>query len=262
MKQQEGVQMETQVNDHLVLISGKSATGKSSCLRNIRNQDKWIYLNCEAGKRLPFRNKFRTMNITDPMQVYNVFEQAEQHAEIEGIIVDSITYLMDMFEAVYVNNAADTRKAWGNYSTYFKNLMQLYVAKSSKKVLMTAHTLDQLNETEMVVETKVPVKGALKNQGIESYFSIVIASKKMPVSEAEKITNSLLNITPQEKAMGAKYVFQTLITGKTTNDRIRGPMGLFEIEETFIDNDIQLVLDRLEEYYGPQTEHAPLSAAN
>lgn len=249
--------METTTNDHLVLISGKSASGKSACLRNIRNQENWIYLNCEAGKRLPMKNGFRTMNITDPMQVYDIFTQAEQHAQIEGIIVDSITYLMDMYEAVYVNNAADSRKAWGNYALFFKNLMQLYVAKSTKKVLMTAHTLDQLNETEMIVETKVPVKGALKNQGIESYFSTVLATKKIPLSEAEKNPNSMLHISEQNKAMKVKYVFQTQITGSTVNDRIRGPMGLFELNEVYIDNDIQLVLDRLEEYYGPaQTTQA------
>lgn len=243
--------MTQDTNDLLVLIAGKSASGKSACLRNIKNQDKWIYLNCEAGKRLPMKNQFRTMNITDPMQVYDIFGQAEEHPEIEGIIIDSITYLMDMYEAMYVNTAADSRKAWGNFSLFFKNLMQVYVAKSTKKVLMTAHTLDQLNETEMVVETKVPVKGALKNQGIESYFSIVLATKKIPLSEAEKHPNSLMHISPQNKAMKAKYVFQTQITGDTTNERIRGPMGLFELDEVYIDNDIQLVLDRLEQYYAP-----------
>lgn len=243
--------METVINDHLVLISGKSATGKSACLRNIKNQENWIYLNCEAGKRLPMKNKFRAMNITDPMQVYQVFEEAEKHPEVEGIIVDSITYLMDMYESLYVATAADTRKAWGNFAKYFKDLMQVYVSRSTKKVLMTAHTLDQLNETEMIVETKVPVKGALKNQGIESYFSIVISTKKIPLSEAEKHSNGLLHISPQNQAMKCKYVFQTQIDGNTVNERIRGPMGLFELDELYIDNDIQLVLDRLEEYYGP-----------
>ena len=50
----------TQVNDHLVLISGKSATGKSMCLRNLSNV---LYLNCEAGKKLPFKpNNFKEVS--------------------------------------------------------------------------------------------------------------------------------------------------------------------------------------------------------
>ena len=38
-----------QVNDQLVLISGESGTGKSASLMNLKNQESWIYLNCEAG---------------------------------------------------------------------------------------------------------------------------------------------------------------------------------------------------------------------
>lgn len=55
---------EVAVNDQLVLIMGESGTGKSASLRNIPNQERWLYLNCEAGKRLPFRNKFQTHTIT------------------------------------------------------------------------------------------------------------------------------------------------------------------------------------------------------
>lgn len=245
-----------QINDHLVLIAGKSATGKSASLRGLQNQDEWIYLGCEAGKRLPFKNNFRTMNITDPMQVFNVFEQAEAAPKIRGIIIDSVTYLMDMYESVHVITAKDSRSAWGNYAQYWKTLMQNYVARSSKKVIMIAHTLDQLNESEMIVETKVPIKGALKNQGLESYFSTVIATKKVPLSALDDYKNDLLHITPQDEAFKLKYVFQTLLTKDTVNDRIRGPMGLFEQHETFIDNDIQLVLNRLAEYYGDNSQAA------
>ena len=44
--------------------------------------------------------------------------------------------------------------------------MQQYVASSTKKVIFIAHTSDTMNESEMVMETKVPVKGSLKNNGI------------------------------------------------------------------------------------------------
>ena len=44
--------------------------------------------------------------------------------------------------------------------------MQQYVAKSTKNAIFIAHTADSVNESEMVLETKVPVKGSLKNNGI------------------------------------------------------------------------------------------------
>lgn len=238
-----------QVNDHLVLLCGKSAAGKSTSLMGLDNPEGVMYLNCESGKKLPFRSKFKEFIITDPLQVYEAFTVAESKPEIHTIVVDSLTYLLDMYESVYVNGSANTMKAWGDFSQYFKNLMQQYVAKSSKNVVFTAHTLDNLNESEMVMETKVPVKGSLKNNGIESFFSVVITAKKMTLKALKDYSNTLLTITPEEEALGLKYVFQTKITKETVNERLRGPMGMFETKETFIDNNLQLVFNRLREYY-------------
>jgi RNase adaptor protein for sRNA GlmZ degradation len=36
-------------NDHLVLIGGKSAAGKSASLMKLENPEGVLYLNCEAG---------------------------------------------------------------------------------------------------------------------------------------------------------------------------------------------------------------------
>ena len=236
-------------NDDLVLVCGKSASGKSMCLRGLKNHEGVMYLNCESGKRLPFKANFQQFTITDPMQIYEAFEHAESKDDVHTIVVDSLTYLMDMYESVYVLPSSNTMKAWSDFAQYFKNLMQNYVAKSSKNVIFTAHTLDNLNEAEMVMETKVPVKGSLKNNGIESYFSVVIAAKKVPVKTLDNYSNDLLTITDQEKNLGLKYVFQTQLTKETVNERLRGPMDLFSEQETFIDNNIQLVLDRLHDYY-------------
>jgi len=237
------------VNDHLVLLGGKSATGKSASLMGLKNPEGVLYLNCEAGKRLPFKAKFIQKTVTDPLQIYEAFDWAESQAQIHTIVVDSLTYLLDMYESMYVYGSSDGQKAWGDFFQYFKGLMQQKVAASTKRVIFTAHTVDQINNTEMVMETKVPVKGATKNNGIESYFSVVIASKKVSLKALEGYKSSLLTITPEEEALGFKYVFQTKITKDTVNERLRGPMGLFDTKETFIDNNIQLVLDRLKEYY-------------
>lgn len=128
--------------------------------------------------------------------------------------------------------------------------MQQYVAKSTKNVVFIAHTLDTLNEAEQVRETKVPVKGSLKNNGIESYFTCVIGAKKRQLRDLEKYGSDLLNITDEEEALGFKYVFQTKLTKDTVNERLRGPLGLWDTKETFIDNNMQTVFDRLREYYG------------
>ncbi len=237
------------VNDNLVLIAGKSATGKSACLAGLQNPEGVMYLNCEAGKKLPFRAKFKQFTITDPLQVYEAFDAAENMPDVHTIVVDTLTYLLDMYESLYVYNAANGQKAWGDFAQYFRNLMQTYVAKSTKNVIFLAHTSDTLNEAEMVMETKVPVKGATKNNGIESYFSLVIATKKVPLKTLKDYQSDLLNITPEEQALGFKYVFQTKLTKETVGERLRGPLGMFDTQETFIDNNAQLVMNRLHEYY-------------
>lgn len=244
------------INDKLILVGGKSAAGKSASLMGLRNPEGVMYLNCEAGKKLPFKANFMKgpdgrpgFIITDPLQVYEAFDVAESKSDVHTIVVDTQTYLMEMYESLYVNGSTNTMAAWGNYAQYYKALMQQYVAKSTKNCIFLAHTADTLNEGEMVMETKVPVKGSLKNNGIESYFSIVIAAKKVNLKVLANYKSDLLTITPEEEALGFKYVFQCKLTKESVNERLRGPLGLFSTQETYIDNNMQLVLDRLNSYY-------------
>jgi hypothetical protein len=236
-------------NDHLVLICGQSAGGKSASLRNIKDPEGVMYLGCESGKKLPFPAKFQQYVITDPLQIYQGFDAAETKPEIHTIVIDSITFLMDMYESVYVLNATNGMSAWQDYQQFFKKLMQNYVAKSTKNVIFTAHVLSTLNETDMVLETKVPIKGALKNNGLESFFSTIIMARKVDITKLKDQVSSMLNITEEEEMLGFKYVFQTKLTKETVHSRIRSSMGMWETGQTFIDNDAQMLMDKLHDYY-------------
>ena len=243
--------MTVHTNDHLILISGKSATGKSASLMAITDPEGVMYLNCENGKKLPFKTKFKELVITDPTMVYQAMTEAETMPDVHTIVIDTLTYLMDLFESTKVLTAADTMKAWGQYAQYMKVMMSQVVANSSKNVVFLAHTSDVLNEAEMINETIVKVKGSLMNQGIESYFTNVISTKKIPLSKlTDKFAKSeLYTVTPEDEANGFKYVFQTRLTKETVNERIRAPMGMWELNETYIDNNLQSVIDRLHTYY-------------
>lgn len=127
--------------------------------------------------------------------------------------------------------------------------MQDKVIKFGKPVIFTAHTLKVLNENTGEFEVSVPIKGALKNNGIEAYFSTIVAAKKVPLKDLKDFKNDLLHIEPEDEAVGFKYVFQTKITKQTTGERIRSPMGLFSRDETYMDNDAQILLDHLNKFY-------------
>lgn len=237
------------INDQLVLVCGPSASGKSASLRNLKHPEKVMYLNCEAGKRLPFRAKFKyNLTITNPHQLDQAFAKAEEDSDIEVIVIDTLTFLLDMYVSKFVKPATDGRKAWGDFAEYFRHVMQDLVANSTKIVIFMAHTLTKLNESEMVMETSVPVSGSLKNNGIEAWFSTVISTLKVKINDDLK-EHDLLKFSEREKAVGYAHVFQTQITKDTVNSRIRGPMGLWDDHETYINNDLQLVIDRLKEYY-------------
>lgn len=234
----------------LVLISGVSNTGKSASLRNIVNQDQWMYLNTESGKRLPFANNFDAHTITDPYQIHDGFEFAIGDPDIKGIIVDSLTFLMDMFNTKYIYNAADGRAAWADYQQFFKKMLFELVPTFDRPVVFTAHTRSELDEEAGKIITSVPIQGALKNVGVESFFSTIVSTKVVSLKDLEAYQNDMLNITEDDELLGFKYVFQTRLTKKTIGERIRSPMGFFSAKETFIDNDVQVLLNHLNTCYG------------
>ena len=216
---------------------------------NLKEPEKVLYLNCENNKATPFKNRFRTKTITDPYQVYSYFEQAAAAPDkVSTIIIDSVTFLMDMFESVYVTGSSNTQKAWGDYAQFLKVLMSNHVANAPQRIIFTGHTSDVLSE-DAVMETMVKLKGSLNNNGVEAFFCNIVSTKKVKISELENYKNPLLTISPQEEMLGFKYVFQTQMTMKTVNERMRGPMGMWDVSETYINNDTQLVLDRLAQFY-------------
>lgn len=82
-------------------------------------------------------------------------------------------------------------------------------------------------------------------------FSTVVYCKRKSIKDLEPYTknNPLLNITDEESALGFKHVYQTRVTKQTIGERIRSPLEMFSNAETFMDNDAQILLDRLAEFY-------------
>ena len=237
------------MNNNLVLLCGKSATGKSASLQMLKDPEGVMYLNCENNKKLPFKSKFKEFTITDPTDVPDAIDSVQDNDKVHTIVIDSLTYLMDMFESTKVLTSTNTMKAWGQYAQFMKNMMAQNVANSNKNIIFIAHTSDIFNESEMVNETMVKVKGSLMNTGVESYFSTVIGCKKVPLKNLEAYKSDLLSYNDEEKLLEYKYVYQTKLTKDTVNERIRSPMRMWDTQETFIDNNLQHILDRLHEYY-------------
>lgn len=241
--------MSQKQNKNIVLIMGKPNTGKSTSLMRLKNQDKMVYLNTDL-KELPFKDRFlKNVEVADAMDVLSFIADIEATEKVEGAVLDTITFLMQMYERQYVNTATNTQKAWGDYANFYREFIHAIKA-GTKDYAILAHEETMLNEQTMQMETRVPVKGSVGKVGVEADFTTILATKQVPIKKLEGIENDLLHITDEEREDGFKYVFVTRVTKDSVGEKMRSAMGLWKRNELYIDNDLNQVFERLKQYYG------------
>lgn len=238
-------------NKNVVLIMGRPNTGKSTSLMNLTNQDRMVYMNADL-KELPFKDRFRAnIPIADPHEVLSAIEGIESSPNVDGGVLDTITFLMSMYERLYVVPHAGTKQgqsAWGDYGNFYRSVVHALKA-GTKNYAVLSHASTELNEQSAMMETSVPIKGAVGRVGVEADFTTILSTKQMPIKKLEGFENDLLHITDEEMEDGYKYVFVTRITKDTVGDKMRSAMGLWSRKELYIDNDLNQVFNRLNQYY-------------
>jgi len=238
-------------NKNIVLITGKPASGKSASLMKMPNQDRMVYLNTDL-KELPFADKFlKNVEVADAMDMLAYVADIEAADQVDGAVLDTITFLMAMYERQYVTNSTNTQKAWGDYGNFYREFIHAIKAGSKNYAIM-AHEDTVLNEQTNMMETKIPVKGAVGKIGVEADFTTIVSAKYMPIKKLEPYIegNELLHITDEEYEDGGKYVFCTRVTKEHQGEKMRAPVGLWKRNELYIDNDLNQVFNRLKQYYG------------
>jgi hypothetical protein len=238
-------------NKNLLLIAGHSATGKTASLRNLKNQEGIVYLNCECNKGLPFKNSFKYATITDIETFEACLTASISSDECHTIIIDTLDFLLEMFVSQKINHPdiEDTRSAWGDYTEFFKRIMKEHVASTNKRIIFLAHLTESIDENTGQKVASIPCSAKLSKMGIPSFFSHIVCTHKHSVDYLKQFDNPLLNITEDDEDVGFKYVFQTRPTKDTRHLPIRGPMGMWEKQETFIDNCAEAVCTKVEEYF-------------
>lgn len=241
--------------NHLLMCCGFPSAGKSTALMNLQKPEGVFYLGTEANKPLPFPDKFKkiTTGLETPEQAIQAFKQVETMPEIHTIVVDSVNFLMDLFETKNIVGAKDTRAMWGEYQQYFKRIMQECVAISKKNWIFTAHVNAELLPSGDY-RYSVPVKGALKAQGLEAYFSIIVYARNLSLNQLEQYEtdSDLFTLTERDKRNKTKRVFQCDVTPDMVQSGIRAPLGCFSDSQLFIDNDFNKLLIHLDKYYGKE----------
>jgi len=235
-------------NKKVVAIIGRPSSGKSYSLKYLHNPKTVVYFNCDI-KDLPFKAKFAAnMEITDPEDLLDYLDDCEGNEDVKTIVIDTITYLMRTYKTLYIDEATDTRSAWGNYGKYYNKLL-LRLKSSSKNVIVLAHVDEETDEDNGNTISKMVLQGAAGKSSEGDYTTIVECKSKTLNKKLTKYKNPLLKFTDWEKEDGIKYVFVTRKTKNEPNTLARSAGDLWEREMLYIDNSIQHLIDRLEEYY-------------
>ena len=196
----------------LVMLYGQSGTGKSTSLRNFKN-DEVAVVNV-SGKPMPFRGDIKPYNSDD----YAKIAKAISATDRKSIVIDDATYLM-------VNAFMRSAKVTG-YQKYtdmacdFNQLIEFAAALPDDKIVYFIGHSDQADDGREHFKT---IGKMLDNYvTLEGKFTIVL---KTVVQDG-------------------KYMFSTQNNGQ---DTVKSPMGMFDA--ALIDNDLKAIDDIIREYW-------------
>ena len=216
------------MNDKTVMCIGDTGTGKTSSLRNL-DPSKVCYINID-NKPIPFKHKDLSKNVSlkSTQQLINGMEQIEEELHIEYCVIDTISFLGDMFFSEHIENSTNGMKAWSDYKSYILKIINM--AKVSRiNYIFLAHAQDVYDEREMVTKTFAKIQGSLKGGGLEGHFTYV-----------------LYNIVKADSLGEPEYLYLT--------NRTRGYIGVsaktpFQMIDKIIPNDITKFFDAVDEYH-------------
>lgn len=204
-----------------VLIMGKSGSGKSTSLRNIKETTLVINVN---KKPLPFRNNpnLRIMNCDEYLRIKSALKAASEK-NIMVAVIDDAGYLMTS-KFMLGHRQAKGNSQFDLYNEIADNFYYLikYINDELPANMIVYVVMHE--EKNDLGESKPKTIGKLLDDKvcIEGMFAIVLHSMKLD----------------------GKYVFATNTDGL---DVTKSPIDMFD--KTYIENDLQFVTEKIKEYY-------------
>jgi len=197
--------------DTTVLCIADTGAGKTSALRNL-DLSKTAYINVDA-KPIPFKHNglYKNVNLESTQQLLNGMAQIEDDMQVEFAVIDTITFLGDMFFSEFVENSTNGMKAWADYKSYVLKVINM--AKRSRiNYIILAHAQDIYDDKEMVNKTFARIQGSLKGGGLEGHFTYVLYNIVKPDSEGLPEYLYLTNKTKGYVGVSAKTPFDMIDT--------------------------------------------------
>ena len=204
-----------------VLVMGRSGSGKSASLRNVKETMFVINVN---KKPLPFKNNenLRIMNCDEYLKIMSSLKAAYEKG-IKLACIDDAGYLMTgKFMACHKQAKGNSQfEMYNEIADNFYSLIKYIADELPEDMIVYVMMHEEMNDMGY---SKPKTIGRLLDEKvcIEGMFTIVLHAMKLD----------------------GKYVFATNTDGL---DVTKSPIGMFET--TNIDNDVQLVTEKIREYY-------------
>lgn len=217
-------------NQKIFLLVGASGSGKTSSMRNMP-LEKTALLNTEQKTMLPFRGAKRLYkhgvisNVDTFMPALDVLIADEK---VEYIVLDSLSFLLNMFEMQKVRTAVNTMKAWGDYGAFYKEIIHKIKA-SKKNFVIMVHPKEFYDEKSQMMITNAFSKGS--NSGfIEADFNVVVYTD---------------NYIDEDGMPGYRFLVKK--TKESLGKSVKSPFDMFDSPYTK-SNDIMEVFEAIEKY--------------
>lgn len=204
-----------------VLVMGRSGSGKSASLRNANEPIFVINVN---KKPLPFKanDNLKVMNCDEYLKIKGALKAAYDKG-IKIAVIDDAGYLMTgKFMAGHRQAKGNSQfDLYNEIADNFYSLIKYVSDELPEDMIVTVTMHEEMNDMGY---SKPKTIGKLLDDKvcIEGMFTIVLHALKLD----------------------GKYVFATNTDGL---DVTKSPIGMFETE--YIDNDLQLVVNKIREYY-------------
>jgi hypothetical protein len=229
---------------NLIAIVGGTGEGKSTSIRNLNPKETFI-INV-AGKDLPFKgfrkkytpfetdkekgNFYSTSSVETIGKILKFI--STKRPDIKTVIIDDVQYIMS-FEAMDRSKEKNFDKHVDIANNYYTVLKESKNMREDMNVIVTSHSLDEKDNYGNVISRRIKTLGAMLDKyiTIEGLFTYVLFTEKIVFEDEQGNTQT-------------RYTFKT--NDPTNFTTAKTPMGCFE--ELNIDNDLQIVLQKIKEY--------------
>lgn len=224
---------------NVCMLLGKSGTGKSTSIKNLKPEETIIFNTLK--KRLPFKGsqalynaeKKNLFNVDSYTNLIYLLQNANEKAlHCKNIIIDDMIYIM---RKEYFQRAKET-----GYSKYTE------LAQHFQQIIQTCENMrDDINVFFILHSEDIQSDKITTGYKVSTIGSL-IDNQYNPVEVVPMVLYSAIQYDDKGNATYGFYTHRTMIGG--VEIPAKSPADMFE--KDFIPNDLSIVIQKMNEYYG------------